>query len=103
MRSPFLRASNTLCASPLRLPLPRTQRSKYAGNIAPGPIVQGGFGGEWDGGAHAHSHSPPRQPGAGGASGSVAIPMPPGAGWQDGTVVAEVVLRAPSKQQAKLE
>jgi hypothetical protein len=77
------------------------QRTKYAGTITPGPMPQPGLGPGWDG-----PSAPPPYPGdieSGGATGKgTAAPQhqaqPPShtAGWDEGTVVAELVVRAPS-------
>ena len=89
--------------------LPRTDccgcschtRSKYAGTVAPGPMRIIGFGG-WAGHGQGglrpitgEPSAPPQQ---------VAIPIPHNAGWEDGHVVAELVVRAPGGMSpAKLE
>ncbi|KAI8465065.1 MAG: hypothetical protein J3K34DRAFT_525687 [Monoraphidium minutum] len=78
--------------------LPRTDccgctchtRTKYAGTVAPGPMRQAGLGG-WLGERGVSPAPHPAHPGPGGVS----IPIPPHTGWEDGTVVAELVVRTP--------
>lgn len=63
--------------------------------MGPGPVPQAGV---------AWHQPPPRQDLEAGyasaPSGPVAIPIPPNAGWEEGHVVAELVVRTP-QQQAK--
>jgi hypothetical protein len=86
----------------LRSPAPM-QRGKYTGTITPGPMPQPGlYGDHWHGPA-----APPPYPGdieagskggaghssdGGAAAAAAAHPLP---GWEDGTVVAELVVRPP--------
>ncbi|KIY92112.1 hypothetical protein MNEG_15852 [Monoraphidium neglectum] len=87
--------------------LPRTDccgcschtRAKYAGTVAPGPVRQVGIGGGWPG-APSATAPPQGQPGE-----VVAIPVPH-AGWEDGAVLAEIVVRTPGsnvQQPSKTE
>lgn len=82
--------------------LPRTDccgctchtRSRYSATIMPpGPLRMVGFG-AWGGrgrGLGPITGSPAARPKAG----EVAIPMPRGGSWEDGQVVAQVVVRPP--------